>query len=369
MEFLYELGLFIAKGFWVVICIAIVLILLTSMRSRRRPQHEENEGHLLVRHMNEHIREIQRHIDVEAFDPQSSQVRRKSERKRQKAEAKQRKKDAKAAAKSEAAAKPREKGEEESESKDDERRHVFVLTFEVDDIEASRVQFLRKEISAILVRSKKPHEVVVRLKSSGGYVHSYGFAASQLLRIRDAGIKLTVAVDEIAASGGYMMAAVADQIIAGPFAVVGSIGVAAELPNLHRFLKKYDIDYEVLTAGKHKRTLTVFGENTDEHREKFQEEMDQTHELFQDFVSKHRDVVDVPATATGETWYGSKALELKLVDAIQTSDQYVLDACNDAEVYEVQWVHDIPKINQFINRFAALASKVNGWLRHGIRAS
>lgn len=371
MEFLFELGLFIAKGFWVVVCIVIVLIVIASIRPNRRMAHGENEGHLMVRHVNEMNRELQRGIDVEAFDPKSTQRARKLERKQRQAEAKQRQRDAKAAAK--APSPPPREDEQDAEATSDtdqsERRSVFVLNFSGEDIEASKVEFLRKEVTALLVRTKKPSEVVVRLKSAGGYVHSYGFASSQLLRIRESGIKLTVAVDEIAASGGYMMAAVADQIIAGPFAVVGSIGVAAELPNVHRLLKKYDIDYEVLTAGKHKRTLTVFGENTDEHREKFQEEMDQTHMLFQDFVSKYREVVDLPSTATGETWFGTKAVELNLVDTIQTSDQYILDACNDAEVYEVQWVEDVRPLNQLMTRLAATATKVNDWLRYGIRAT
>ncbi len=351
MEFLFEIGLFIAKGAWVVICFIIVLAALFAMLSKRRPHPDIPEGHLVVRHVNEMHKEWQRGIDMEAFDPKSAQRARKLERKQRQADAKQRQREAKAVAKAKLSA-----DSDEKEEAQEERRHVFVLDFNGEDIEAARTAFLRNEITALLVRSKQPSEVVVRLKSAGGYVHSYGFAASQLLRVREAGIKLTVAVDQIAASGGYMMAAVADQIIAAPFAVIGSIGVAAELPNLHRFLKKYDIDYEVLTAGKHKRTLTMFGENTDEHREKFQEEMEETHELFQDFISTYRKEVDVPATATGETWYGSKALDLKLVDTIQTSDQYILAACNDAEVYEIQWVVPERHINKIVAKLAASAS-------------
>ena len=364
MEFLSELGLFIAKSFWIVLCIVFVLAFFGSMMPKRRQQSDVPEGHLMVRHLNEWHRELQRGIDIEAFDPKSAQLVRKAERKRHKAEAKAKKREAKEAAK----AKPVESSDDEAPTKGD-RRRVFVLSFDGGDVEAAKVEFLRKEITAILVRTNTPNEVVVRLKSAGGYVHSYGFAASQLLRIREAGIKLTVAVDEIAASGGYMMAAVADHIIAGPFAVVGSIGVAAELPNLHRFLKKFDIDYEVLTAGKHKRTLTMFGENTDEHREKFQEEMDETHELFQDFVSQYREQVDIPSTATGESWYGSKALELNLIDAVQTSDQYILKACEDAEVYEVQWVMPVRPFNQLASKLAASAETFTSWLKRGFRAS
>ena len=364
MEFLFELGLFIAKSFWIVLSIIFVLIALMSVLPKRRQHADVPEGHLVVRHINELHRELQRGIDVEAFDPKTAQRARKLERKERQAEIKAKRREAKAAAKVKAG-----KTSEDATEETDGRRHVFVLDFNGDDIEAARVEFLRKEITALLVRSKQPNEVVVRVRSAGGYVHSYGFAASQLLRVREAGIKLTVAVDQIAASGGYMMAAVADQIIAAPFALVGSIGVAAELPNIHRLLKKYDIDYEVLKAGQYKRTLTVFGENTDEQREKFQEEMEETHALFQDFISRYRTTVDVPATATGESWYGTRALELNLVDAIQTSDQYVLQACNDAEVYEVQWVMPVRPLSQLATRLAASASTLTSWLKRLNRPS
>lgn len=368
MEFLYEIGLFIVKSFWFVICVIVVLIAFSSIIAKRRgPSGDRDEGHLVIKHLNELHRELQRTVDMEAFDPKSAQRARKLDQKQRKEMAKERDREAKAATKTPRKAET-EAGEAEVTDKK-ERQHIFVINFDGEDVDAARVEYLRKEINALLVRTKKPNEVVVRLKSGGGYVHSYGFAASQLLRVREAGIKLTVAVDQIAASGGYMMAAVADKIIAAPFAVIGSIGVAAEMPNLHRLLKKHDIDYEILTAGKHKRTLTMFGENTDEHREKFQEEMEEVHILFQDFISKYRDRVDVPSTATGESWYGTKALELNLIDAISTSDQYILTAANDSEIYELEWVtHDRP-LNKLAERLAASAAVVSNWLKMGLNSA
>ena len=364
MEFLFELGLFIAKSFWIVICIVFVLIAFGSILSKRQRHPNVPEGHLMVRHINEMNRELQRVVDMESFDPKSANKARKLEQKQRSAEAKAKRREEKAERKSKS--KPVE-GEVLTEEQEAAKRCVYVLDFK-GDIEASKVDFLRKEITSVLVRSKAPSEVVVRVESSGGYVHSYGLAASQLLRLRESGIKLTVAVDQLAASGGYMMAAVADHIIAAPFALIGSIGVAAEIPNVYRFLQKFDIDYEVLTAGKHKRTMTFFGENKDEHREKLMEEMEETHELFQEFVSKYRTDADIPSTATGESWYGSKAMELNLVDAIQTSDQYILDACNDAEVYEVQWVEDQRPLNKLAAKFAASLSTLNSWFKHSVRA-
>ena len=209
---------------------------------------------------------------------------------------------------------------------------VFVLDFD-GDIKATAVKHLREEISTLISTANEGDEVVVRLESPGGLVHGYGLAAAQLARLKDAGIKLTVCVDKVAASGGYMMACVADNIVAAPFAVIGSIGVVSQLPNFHKWLKNHDVDYEMFTAGDHKRTVTVFGENDDEDRAKYQEELEQTHELFKHFVNTYRPTLDLEKVATGEHWYGEDALQLNLVDKLQTSDSYLLELMDNSEIY------------------------------------
>lgn len=213
-----------------------------------------------------------------------------------------------------------------------DRQNVYVLDF-YGDIKASHVAQLREEISAILTIAEKGDEVIVRLESGGGMVHAYGLAAAQLARIKDAGLTLTVCVDKIAASGGYMMACVADNILSAPFAVVGSIGVVAQVPNFHDLLEKNDVDVDVFTAGKYKRTVTVFGKNTSEDKAKFQQELEETHQLFQDFVTKYRPQLDLDKVATGEHWYGEDALKLNLVDKLETSDSYIMKRMDDSQVY------------------------------------
>jgi serine protease SohB len=191
----------------------------------------------------------------------------------------------------------------------------------------------------VLLQTQPGDEIMVKVESPGGMVHGYGLAASQLQRIRDAKVPLTIAVDKVAASGGYMMACVADRIIAAPFAVLGSIGVLAQLPNFHKLLKKNDIDFELLTAGEYKRTLTMFGENTDKGREKFVEELEETHDLFKEFVQDNRPSLDVAKVATGEVWYGRKAIDVGLIDELQTSDAFVQGRLKDWDVFEVKFVH------------------------------
>ena len=229
------------------------------------------------------------------------------------------------------AKKAKQKLKEKGKSKQKEKR-VFVLDFD-GDIKASAVKHLREEISAIISTANKGDEVVLRLESGGGMVHGYGLAAAQLVRLKEAGLTLTVCVDKIAASGGYMMACVADKILAAPFAVVGSIGVVSQMPNFNKWLKKHDIDYEMFTAGEYKRTVTMFGENDDEDRAKYKEELEQTHELFKHFVTTYRPQLDLSKVANGDHWYGEDALKLKLVDELSTSDAYLLKQMEDYQAY------------------------------------
>ncbi|MCF4374756.1 protease SohB [Acinetobacter baumannii] len=212
---------------------------------------------------------------------------------------------------------------------------IFVLDFK-GDIQASAVENLREEITLILATAKAGRDrVVVRLESPGGMVHGYGLAAAQLVRLRDAGFHLTICVDKVAASGGYMMACIANEIISAPFAVVGSIGVVAQVPNFNRLLKEHNVDFELYTAGQYKRTVTMFGENTPEGKAKFEEELQQTHVLFKHFVEKYRPQLNVDKVATGEHWYGQDALVLNLVDKLQTSDEYLLALLPQHDVYVI----------------------------------
>jgi serine protease SohB len=245
---------------------------------------------------------------------------------------------------------------------------MFVIDFN-GDLHASQVKQLREEITAILTAAVPEDEVVVRLESPGGLVHGYGLAASQLARLRDAGIPLTVVVDKVAASGGYLMAVVANRILAAPFAVLGSIGVVAQVPNVHRLLKRHDVDVEVLTAGKYKRTLTMLGENTAEARQKFIEELEEVHGLFQSFVSAYRPQVDLERVATGEAWHGEHAIDLALIDELCTSDAYLLAASENADLFEVRWVEHKRPIDRLMaqvdSRFEAAAerwiAKLTNW--------
>ena len=171
-----------------------------------------------------------------------------------------------------------------------------------------------------------------------------------------------VAVDQVAASGGYLMAAVANKVIAAPFAVVGSIGVVAEIPNVHRLLKKNDVDVEVITAGRYKRTLTVLGENTDEGRRKFTEELEDLHVLFQEFVNEQRPGVELEKVATGEAWYGRRAIELNLVDEITTSDEYLMRRCAEADVFEVRWVEHKKPLERVLGEIESGVKQLVQWL-------
>lgn len=313
MEFLTSYGLFLAKSvtFVVLLLIAVAGLIAISGKGRK-----EAGGQIEVDPMNDSFEDMELIIKEAVLSEDEL-----------KAELKDKKKSAKLQAKADKKSKTTET-----------KKRVYVINFD-GDMKASAVENLREEITALLTMATPKDEVVLRLESPGGLVHSYGLAAAQLMRIKNKAIPLTITVDSVAASGGYMMACVADKILAAPFAVIGSIGVLAQLPNFHRLLKKNDIDFELFTAGEHKRTVTMFGENTDKGREKFTEELEDTHSLFKSFVSENRPQVNISEVATGEIWYGSRALECHLVDDLQTSDEYLLSLRDDCELYEINFSH------------------------------
>lgn len=227
------------------------------------------------------------------------------------------------------------KSKKSSQKHQDSGKKVFVLDF-LGNIKADAVANLREEISAIISAGKQGDEVVVRLESGGGQVNAYGLAAAQLVRLKDSGFDLTICVDKIAASGGYMMACTANKILASEFAVIGSVGVVSQLPNFHEFLKQHNIGFEMFTAGEYKRTVTMFGENSDKDRAKYQEDINRIHQLFKDFIQKHRQNIDIDKIATGEFWFGVDAKTLNLVDDIMTSDAYLLQQMDKHDVFLLQ---------------------------------
>lgn len=288
MEFLAEYGMFALKLFTVVIAL---LILIVGIFSTGRQQKTK----ITILSLNKAWNDIQQHMHKEI-----------------------------------SGIKPKKKKKKEKNT----HPSLYVIDFS-GDIKASQVEQLREEITAILTIATPKDEVVVRIESPGGSVNGYGLAASQLHRIRDRQIPLTICIDKIAASGGYLMACIGNHIIAAPFAIIGSIGVVAQLPNFHRLLKKNDIDVEMLTAGEYKRTLTIFGENTDKGRQKFQEDLERIHGNFKDYVLANRQQLNIEDVSTGEHWLATDALNLRLIDALQTSDEYLNNKMATFNIYKI----------------------------------
>jgi serine protease SohB len=230
------------------------------------------------------------------------------------------------------------KEQKKAAKKDKLENKVFVINFK-GDMHASQVEGLREEVSAVLAAAKANDEIIVRIDSPGGVVNGYGFAAAQLERIRQADLSLTICIDQVAASGGYMMSAVGHKIISAPFAIVGSIGVIGQVPNIHDLLEKNGINIEMHTSGEFKRTLTTMGKNTEEGREKFKQDLHNIHELFKKHILAYRPSLDMQKVGTGEYWFGKDALELGLVDKIQTYDDYIIEHLNnDLDVYQIEFV-------------------------------
>ncbi|NVK72401.1 MAG: protease SohB [Oceanospirillaceae bacterium] len=337
MEFLTDYAGFLLKLISVALVIGFLLAALSNGKRKSQP------GSLSVTKLNESYDAMKAQLDNQLLDKKDLKNLAKEKKKKEKLEKKALKKAPK-------------------EAEEVAKKRLYVLDFE-GDIKASAVATMREEITAVLSVAKSQDEVVVRLESGGGVVHGYGLAASQLQRIREANIPLTICVDKVAASGGYMMACVADKIIAAPFAILGSIGVVAQIPNVHRLLDKSLIDVELHTAGRYKRTLTMLGENTDEGREKFKQDLEDTHGLFKRFVSSQRPQLDIEEIATGDTWYGSEAIENKLIDVVMTSDAYLVSNYENAEVIQIAYKQPKGMAERLgLSFFSALEQKAVSWV-------
>ncbi|MBE4966208.1 protease SohB [Enterobacter cloacae complex sp. P24RS] len=343
MELLSQYGLFLAKIATVVIAIAVIAALIVNLTQRKRQR-----GELRITRLSEQYKEMQEEMSLALLDDHQQKLWLKAQKKKHKQEAKAAKAKAKLAA-PQVDAKPR----------------VYVLDFK-GSMDAHEVSSLREEVTAVLAVATPQDQVVVRLESPGGVVHGYGLAASQLQRLRDKQIPLTVAVDKVAASGGYMMACVADKIVAAPFSIIGSIGVVAQIPNFNRFLKNKEIDIELHTAGQYKRTLTLLGENTEEGRQKFREDLNETHHLFKDFVHRMRPTLDIEQVATGEHWYGTQAQEKGLVDEVGTSDDLLINLMEGRELVGVRFTRRKRLLDRFTNSAAESADRLLlRWLQRG----
>ncbi len=338
IDALIQYGLFVAKSLTLVLAIGLLLAMLVRARQHGSVDDDDDGSRLEVVDLSERYARMADTIKASTLPPKQVKKAFKAERKAEKARAK---------------------------AEQSEKRRLFVVDFH-GDLMATEVAALREVISALLITATAEDEVLVRLENTGGAVHEHGLAASQLLRLRTAGIPLTVAVDKVAASGGYLMACVANRILAAPFAVVGSIGVLAELPNFHRLLQEKGVDFELHTAGEHKRTLTLFGENTDEGRVKLHEQLEEIHGQFKRFIASYRQDLDLAKVATGEYWHGEQALGLGLVDAVQTSDDYLLRARDEADLFKVRYrarKRPLEKLLGSVGQLKAVAALAQRWLR------
>jgi serine protease SohB len=328
LEFLAEYGIFLLKALTIVVSIILVVAGIAAVSGKQKASHD---GHISINKINDDLDNYKEILEESLYDKNELKVLEKSRAKKDKEKSKVEKAKAKTEKKA-----GKSVINEQTDDVEAIKKRVFVLDFD-GDIKASAADLMREEITAVLTMARKEDEVVVRLESGGGMVHSYGLASSQLQRIKDKGIPLTVCIDKVAASGGYMMACIADKIVSAPFAIVGSIGVVAQIPNFSRLLKKHDVDFEMFTAGEHKRTVTMFGHNSAKAKDKFREDLEDTHVLFKNHVSHFRPSLNIAEVATGDVWYGQDALANKLIDQLGTSDDYLVNACNDADVFEVSY--------------------------------
>lgn len=340
IDLLSQYGLFLLKTVTLLIAILIVIAAVAQTAQKQKA----DGGIFVIENINEKFQDVKKAFLAEILTKADYKHWLKGNKKAHKSEEK------------------KEKKQKKQKKSPDNKNRLFVLRFD-GDIKASHTLALTECINALIDCAKPEDEVLLVLESAGGFVHSYGHAAAQVHRIRDHNLKLTIAIDKCAASGGYLMACLADTIIASPFAIIGSIGVIGQIPNFHKVLKKNNIEYEMHTAGEFKRTLTMFGENTDKARGKFIEDIQVTHDLFKDHVARNRPMVDITEVATGEHWHAIQAYEKKLVDKIQTSDAFIMASLPDKQIYEISYKEKQKLSDKMMSNLSAqLGTAIGNWL-------
>jgi len=310
MDFVADIGGFLLKAAIIVVAVGFIVGLVAQAAQKQK----KGKGDLQVTHLSKELNELSEQLKIELMDKKAQKKALKALKKKKAAENKE--------------------------------KRLFVIDFK-GSMDAKEVDSLRHEVNAILNLATEKDEVLVRLESGGGVVNGYGLAAAQLLRLREHNLTVNVAIDKVAASGGYMMACVGHKLMAAPFAFIGSIGVVAQIPNFHRLLKKHNVDFEQLTAGEYKRTLTIFGENTDEGRRKFKQDLEAIHRQFKSFVQENRSELDIDKVATGEVWSGQEAKDLGLIDEVITSDAWLMKQHKGFDVLQLQYVIRKPLSERF----------------------
>ncbi len=247
---------------------------------------------------------------------------------------------------------------------------LAVLRFQgLRDLNASGDQRLSEAIDEVLVNRDHFEEAVVIIDSPGGTTHGYGHAYALLERLSASGLKVTACIDRIGASGGYLMALPADRILAGPFAIVGSVGVVAGIPNVKRLLEEKGVSYRLFVAGDKKRVVHFADDDGPEVREYMDEKLAGIHTQFLQAVEKHRgDRVKLDEVRSGDHWSAEESVEkgLGLVDELQTSAEYLLERNREVALVMIERRVDITE--RFAGYLAArlsarVASLFTRWLR------
>ncbi|KAL7534110.1 hypothetical protein ACHAWF_004724 [Thalassiosira exigua] len=211
------------------------------------------------------------------------------------------------------------------------RKNLFVTRFP-GDVTASQLNELREEVTGILRASQPRDEALLILQSGGGTVTGYGLAAAQLQRFKANGMKLTV------------------------------IGVISEIPNAYDRLKKEGIEFQTVTAGKYKRTVTPTKKVTKEDLAKSTEDIQEIFDLFKSFVASQRPQLDIEDVATGDTWFGEDALEKGLCDELAAADDVLLEFADGGyDLYEVAYDPGSERAGRLLAGLPGGGGGLEGW--------
>ncbi len=197
--------------------------------------------------------------------------------------------------------------------------------------------------------------VVLRINSPGGSPVQAGIIVDEILRLKKGypGKRVFVVVDEICASGGYYIAAAADQIYVNKASIVGSVGVLMDGFGFTGTMEKLGVERRLLTAGENKGFLDPFSPQSDKHKAHAQAMLNEIHQQFIEVVRTGRGkrLKETPETFSGLFWSGARAVDMGLADGFGTVESVARDVVKAEDIVDYTAHEGLPE--RVLKKFGA----------------
>ncbi|WP_343192796.1 S49 family peptidase [Buchnera aphidicola (Taiwanaphis decaspermi)] len=226
------------------------------------------------------------------------------------------------------------------------KSNLYILDYN-DKIKKNKIKKLREEISSIILVAKKNDEVLLRLENTSDIVYEYGLVIAQLQRLRKKGIKLIISIDKIVSNGGYIIACVADHISASPFSIIGPINIVVNIPNIDKYTQTSNLNNQLNDCNTFTK-LTLIKNNTKIYVNKIFNKLDIKKYIRNSFIKDMRPSLNLNKIFNQNYWIGENAINEKLIDSINTSDDILFSKKDTHNLLKIKYVYKSNIVEKYI---------------------